>query len=179
MNVIFTRVAFVAFVSFCSSSHSYAGPGVVTFALRPRRTQRVWSGGTLGSPAVPVHLLSAGLRSPGVLHRVLAADPPSARPPSLRSTSPVCCCRREWPAGWHLSVWMCVNANVVAESSVADECVMCLQGDPSCRRSALLKDDNLLEFYYDDVRTVYEMFQRGLKISGDGRSSCSSLLSWI
>ncbi|KAM4579142.1 long-chain-fatty-acid--CoA ligase 1 [Fundulus diaphanus] len=41
-------------------------------------------------------------------------------------------------------------------------------GDPSCRRSALLKDDNLLEFYYEDIRTVYEMFQRGLKISGDG-----------
>uniref|UniRef100_A0A3B5ME91 long-chain-fatty-acid--CoA ligase n=1 Tax=Xiphophorus couchianus TaxID=32473 RepID=A0A3B5ME91_9TELE len=41
-------------------------------------------------------------------------------------------------------------------------------GDPSCRRSALLKDDNLLEFYYDDIRTVYEMFQRGLRISGDG-----------
>uniref|UniRef100_A0A3B5MDS9 Arachidonate--CoA ligase n=1 Tax=Xiphophorus couchianus TaxID=32473 RepID=A0A3B5MDS9_9TELE len=40
--------------------------------------------------------------------------------------------------------------------------------DPSCRRSALLKDDNLLEFYYDDIRTVYEMFQRGLRISGDG-----------
>uniref|UniRef100_A0A3B5MCH0 Long-chain-fatty-acid--CoA ligase n=1 Tax=Xiphophorus couchianus TaxID=32473 RepID=A0A3B5MCH0_9TELE len=38
-------------------------------------------------------------------------------------------------------------------------------GDPSCRRSALLKDDNLLEFYYDDIRTVYEMFQRGLRIS--------------
>lgn len=46
---------------------------------------------------------------------------------------------------------------------------VCLQGDPSCRRSALIKDDTLLEFYHDDVRTVYEMFQRGLKVSGDER----------
>uniref|UniRef100_A0A4W6G7Y4 Arachidonate--CoA ligase n=1 Tax=Lates calcarifer TaxID=8187 RepID=A0A4W6G7Y4_LATCA len=38
----------------------------------------------------------------------------------------------------------------------------------SCRRSALLKDDSLLEFYYDDTRTAYDMFQRGLKISGNG-----------
>uniref|UniRef100_A0A1A8S358 Long-chain-fatty-acid--CoA ligase n=1 Tax=Nothobranchius rachovii TaxID=451742 RepID=A0A1A8S358_9TELE len=41
-------------------------------------------------------------------------------------------------------------------------------GDPSCRRSALLKDDTLLEFCYDEVKTVYTMFHRGLKISGNG-----------
>uniref|UniRef100_A0A8D0A1R1 Arachidonate--CoA ligase n=1 Tax=Sander lucioperca TaxID=283035 RepID=A0A8D0A1R1_SANLU len=29
-----------------------------------------------------------------------------------------------------------------------------VNGDPSCRRSALLKDDTLLEFYYDDTRTL-------------------------
>uniref|UniRef100_A0A8C1SG04 Long-chain-fatty-acid--CoA ligase n=1 Tax=Cyprinus carpio TaxID=7962 RepID=A0A8C1SG04_CYPCA len=38
----------------------------------------------------------------------------------------------------------------------------------SCRRSALLKDDNLLEFYYEDTKTVYDMFQRGLQIAGNG-----------
>uniref|UniRef100_A0A671VLI1 Arachidonate--CoA ligase n=1 Tax=Sparus aurata TaxID=8175 RepID=A0A671VLI1_SPAAU len=42
-----------------------------------------------------------------------------------------------------------------------------VDGDPSCRRSALLKDDSLLEFYYDDTRTFYDMFQRGLRIAGD------------
>uniref|UniRef100_A0A668AJC1 Arachidonate--CoA ligase n=1 Tax=Myripristis murdjan TaxID=586833 RepID=A0A668AJC1_9TELE len=36
-----------------------------------------------------------------------------------------------------------------------------VEGEPNCRRSALLKDDSLLEFYYDDTRTVYDMFQRG------------------
>uniref|UniRef100_A0A673IZB9 Long-chain-fatty-acid--CoA ligase n=1 Tax=Sinocyclocheilus rhinocerous TaxID=307959 RepID=A0A673IZB9_9TELE len=41
-------------------------------------------------------------------------------------------------------------------------------GDQSCRRSALLKDDNLLEFYYEDAKTVYDMFQRGLRIAGNG-----------
>ncbi|KAG7281283.1 hypothetical protein CRUP_030966 [Coryphaenoides rupestris] len=41
-------------------------------------------------------------------------------------------------------------------------------GDLSCRRSALLKDDTLLDFYYEDTKTAYEMFQRGLRISGSG-----------
>ncbi|KAM9394012.1 long-chain-fatty-acid--CoA ligase 1 [Pholidichthys leucotaenia] len=43
-----------------------------------------------------------------------------------------------------------------------------VNADPSCRRSAILKDDCLLDFYYEDTRTVYDMFQRGLKITGDG-----------
>ncbi|XP_041855101.1 long-chain-fatty-acid--CoA ligase 1 [Melanotaenia boesemani] len=43
-----------------------------------------------------------------------------------------------------------------------------INGDPNCRRSALLKDENLLEFYYDDIRTAYDMFQRGVKITGNG-----------
>ncbi|XP_034004451.1 long-chain-fatty-acid--CoA ligase 1 [Trematomus bernacchii] len=43
-----------------------------------------------------------------------------------------------------------------------------INGDPSCRRSALLKDDTLLEFYYDDTRTAFDMFQRGVRIAGDG-----------
>uniref|UniRef100_A0A8C2KZ96 Arachidonate--CoA ligase n=1 Tax=Cyprinus carpio TaxID=7962 RepID=A0A8C2KZ96_CYPCA len=43
-----------------------------------------------------------------------------------------------------------------------------VQGDQSCRRSALLTDDNLLEFYYEDTKTVYDMFQRGLQIAGNG-----------
>ncbi|KAK1154068.1 long-chain-fatty-acid--CoA ligase 1 [Acipenser oxyrinchus oxyrinchus] len=43
-----------------------------------------------------------------------------------------------------------------------------VQGDPSCRRSALLKDETLLDFYYKDTKTAYEMFQRGLRISGEG-----------
>uniref|UniRef100_A0A4W5RBJ8 Arachidonate--CoA ligase n=1 Tax=Hucho hucho TaxID=62062 RepID=A0A4W5RBJ8_9TELE len=43
-----------------------------------------------------------------------------------------------------------------------------LQGEPNWRRSALLKDDALLEFYYDDTRTAYDMFQRGLRVAGNG-----------
>lgn len=54
---------------------------------------------------------------------------------------------------------------IAAGLSVTGWCL--LQGDPSCRRSAILKDDTLLEFYYDDTRTAYDMFQRGLMISGD------------
>uniref|UniRef100_A0A672J565 Arachidonate--CoA ligase n=1 Tax=Salarias fasciatus TaxID=181472 RepID=A0A672J565_SALFA len=43
-----------------------------------------------------------------------------------------------------------------------------IRGDPVCRRSALNKSDCLLYFYYDDIRTAFAMFQRGLKIAGDG-----------
>uniref|UniRef100_A0A8C9WBA5 Arachidonate--CoA ligase n=1 Tax=Scleropages formosus TaxID=113540 RepID=A0A8C9WBA5_SCLFO len=41
-----------------------------------------------------------------------------------------------------------------------------VQGDPSCRRSALLNDETLLDFYYEDTRTAYDMFQRGLRVAG-------------
>lgn len=47
--------------------------------------------------------------------------------------------------------------------------LVCVQEDSSCRRSALLKDDSLLEFYYKDTRTYYDMFQRGLSITGSER----------
>uniref|UniRef100_A0A672S6S6 Arachidonate--CoA ligase n=1 Tax=Sinocyclocheilus grahami TaxID=75366 RepID=A0A672S6S6_SINGR len=47
-----------------------------------------------------------------------------------------------------------------------------VQGDQSCRRSALLTDDNLLEFYYEDTKTVYDMFQRGLRIAGLCNGPC-------
>ncbi|KAI1887196.1 hypothetical protein AGOR_G00203660 [Albula goreensis] len=36
------------------------------------------------------------------------------------------------------------------------------------RKSALMKDDNLMSFYYEDARTLYEVFQRGLHTSGNG-----------
>lgn len=74
------------------------------------------------------------------------------------------------------SVAVDVSASLVhlrpEQRSSSQECaevfdtVVLLQGDPSCRRSALLKDDSLLEFYYDDTRTFYDMFQRGLRIAG-------------
>ncbi|MBN3281942.1 ACSL5 ligase, partial [Polyodon spathula] len=36
------------------------------------------------------------------------------------------------------------------------------------RRSALLRNDTLMSYYYDDARTLYDGFQRGLQVSGDG-----------
>ncbi|MEQ2193363.1 hypothetical protein XENOCAPTIV_017543 [Xenoophorus captivus] len=64
--------------------------------------------------------------------------------------------------------WLLTRPRPVRPSCDLQAQSVAVDGDPSCRRSALLKDDNLLEFYYDDIRTVYEMFQRGLKISGNG-----------
>ncbi|XP_043568665.1 long-chain-fatty-acid--CoA ligase 5 [Chiloscyllium plagiosum] len=36
------------------------------------------------------------------------------------------------------------------------------------RRCALLKDDNVISYFYDDAKTLYEAFQRGLHVSDDG-----------
>lgn len=30
-----------------------------------------------------------------------------------------------------------------------------------------MEDDNLISYYYDDAKTLYEVFQRGLQVSGD------------
>uniref|UniRef100_A0A8C1I845 Long-chain-fatty-acid--CoA ligase n=1 Tax=Cyprinus carpio TaxID=7962 RepID=A0A8C1I845_CYPCA len=36
------------------------------------------------------------------------------------------------------------------------------------RKTALLKDDNLISYLYEDAKTLYEVFQRGLRVSGNG-----------
>lgn len=36
------------------------------------------------------------------------------------------------------------------------------------RKSALMQNDNLMSYYYEDARTLYEVFQRGLHASGNG-----------
>uniref|UniRef100_A0A8C5PZB9 Long-chain-fatty-acid--CoA ligase n=1 Tax=Leptobrachium leishanense TaxID=445787 RepID=A0A8C5PZB9_9ANUR len=36
------------------------------------------------------------------------------------------------------------------------------------RRCALLKDDELMAHYYEDAKTLYEVFMRGLRVSGNG-----------
>ncbi|NXW03171.1 ACSL5 ligase, partial [Fregetta grallaria] len=36
------------------------------------------------------------------------------------------------------------------------------------RRSALLTDNNLVSYYFEDGKTLYEVFQRGLDVSGNG-----------
>lgn len=41
-------------------------------------------------------------------------------------------------------------------------------GSGGARRSALMDSDEPLDYYFDDVRTVYEGFQRGIQVSNDG-----------
>ncbi|CAL9699459.1 unnamed protein product [Knipowitschia caucasica] len=36
------------------------------------------------------------------------------------------------------------------------------------RKSALLENNNLMSCYYEDAKTIYEVFQRGLRVSGNG-----------
>ncbi|KFQ40046.1 Long-chain-fatty-acid--CoA ligase 1 [Mesitornis unicolor] len=43
-----------------------------------------------------------------------------------------------------------------------------VEGGEHARRSSLLNSDELLTYYYDDVRTVYEIFQRGVQVSSNG-----------
>ncbi|XP_016066774.1 PREDICTED: long-chain-fatty-acid--CoA ligase 1 isoform X1 [Miniopterus natalensis] len=41
-------------------------------------------------------------------------------------------------------------------------------GSDGARRSTLLDSDEPLEYFYDDVRTLYEGFQRGIQVSNNG-----------
>ncbi|KFV00558.1 Long-chain-fatty-acid--CoA ligase 1 [Pterocles gutturalis] len=43
-----------------------------------------------------------------------------------------------------------------------------VEGGEHARRSSLLNSDELLIYYYDDVRTVYDLFQRGVQVSNNG-----------
>ncbi|NXJ07854.1 ACSL1 ligase, partial [Odontophorus gujanensis] len=43
-----------------------------------------------------------------------------------------------------------------------------VEGEENARRSSLLNSDELITCYYDDVRTVYDIFQRGLHVSNNG-----------
>ncbi|NWU64289.1 ACSL1 ligase, partial [Pterocles burchelli] len=43
-----------------------------------------------------------------------------------------------------------------------------VEGGEHARRSSLLNSDELLIYYYDDVRTVYDIFQRGVQVSNNG-----------
>ncbi|NXQ29394.1 ACSL1 ligase, partial [Alaudala cheleensis] len=43
-----------------------------------------------------------------------------------------------------------------------------VEGGEHARRSSLLSSNELLSYYYDDVRTVYDIFQRGLQVSNNG-----------
>ncbi|XP_006008492.1 long-chain-fatty-acid--CoA ligase 1a [Latimeria chalumnae] len=43
-----------------------------------------------------------------------------------------------------------------------------IEGSNGARRSALLETDQPLSFVYEDAQTMYELFQRGLRVSGNG-----------
>ncbi|XP_075053088.1 long-chain-fatty-acid--CoA ligase 1 isoform X1 [Mixophyes fleayi] len=43
-----------------------------------------------------------------------------------------------------------------------------VKGQDGARRSTLLDSDEILIYYYDDVRTVYDVFQRGCRVSNNG-----------
>ncbi|NWW92432.1 ACSL1 ligase, partial [Rhynochetos jubatus] len=43
-----------------------------------------------------------------------------------------------------------------------------IEGNEHARRSSLLTSDEPLIYYYDDVRTAYDIFQRGVQVSNNG-----------
>ena len=46
-------------------------------------------------------------------------------------------------------------------------CVCVVQGGERARKSPFQKTDNLMEFFYDDAKTLYQIFQRGKRESGE------------
>ncbi|CAJ0936480.1 unnamed protein product [Ranitomeya imitator] len=55
--------------------------------------------------------------------------------------------------------------------SVNDCLLDSCKGQEPARRSTLLDSDEIVSYYYDDCRTVYEVFQRGLRVSISQRGS--------
>lgn len=50
------------------------------------------------------------------------------------------------------------------------------QGSDGARRSTLLDSDEPLVYFYDDVRTLYEGFQRGIQVSSKHRPESVQLV---
>uniref|UniRef100_A0AAY4B2T5 Long-chain-fatty-acid--CoA ligase n=1 Tax=Denticeps clupeoides TaxID=299321 RepID=A0AAY4B2T5_9TELE len=69
-----------------------------------------------------------------------------------------------------MAYWLVTRPRPIAPPCDLQAQSIPVQGDPSCRRSALLKDETLLEFYHEDTRTIYDMFQRGRRIAGKSES---------
>eukprot|EP00069_Balaena_mysticetus_P011867 bmy_00315T0 len=53
-------------------------------------------------------------------------------------------------------------------ADVPSVCLSFPQGSDGARRSVLLDGDEPLVYFYDDVRTLYEGFQRGIQLSNNG-----------
>lgn len=166
-------------ISLCSPCR-YAFPGLATVTSLLCWTQKKRLGGQSASVAVPavavllgaVAVLLARFRSRGLSGCILPGDAPSPHASSLRPAGPVCACGcKRIPAA--------ACAEVERKRPTALMLLVCVQGDPSCRRSALLKDDSLLEFYYEDTRTYYDMFQRGLRIAGREKRPHSPRIQFV
>lgn len=164
---------------FLFSPCRYAFPGLVTVTSHLCWTQKNRLGGQSKSLAVPavvvllrtVAVLLARFRSRGLSRCILSGDAPSPHASSLRSPGPVCACEcKRIPAAAAEMEWKHPTALML---------LVCVQGDPSCRRSALLKDDSLLEFYYKDTRTYYDMFQRGLSVTGREKRPHSPRIQFV
>lgn len=63
---------------------------------------------------------------------------------------------KQIPIPIFLIAFQCVFPYVIALPRIQD----------GARKSALQEDDNLMSYFHDDARTLYEVFQRGLQVSG-------------
>ncbi|XP_057552193.1 long-chain-fatty-acid--CoA ligase 1 isoform X3 [Hippopotamus amphibius kiboko] len=54
-----------------------------------------------------------------------------------------------------------------SQPCISEACAY-LQGSDGARRSVLLDSDEPLVYFYDDVRTLYDGFQRGMQVSNNG-----------
>uniref|UniRef100_A0A8C6UZ57 Long-chain-fatty-acid--CoA ligase n=1 Tax=Neogobius melanostomus TaxID=47308 RepID=A0A8C6UZ57_9GOBI len=67
-----------------------------------------------------------------------------------------------------IAYWLMTRPRPMRPSVDLQAQSVAVDGDPCCRRSALLPDNKLQDFYYEDSKTAYAIFQRGIKVSGGG-----------
>lgn len=135
------------------------------------------------------HLLFSPLPTPAIISLFAVAAATlfylNTRPSPLRAPADLKCqslgikVKSVWGGGNKMTASRCMHVTVpygiqwwqVNYWSVDPQSAyVCLQD--GARKTALLEDNNnLLSYYYENAKTIYEVFQRGLKVSGDSLPS--------
>ena len=62
---------------------------------------------------------------------------------------------------------MNAQTNVSVAASVDFKCKSLLLQDGARKAALLEENNNLMSYFFNDAKTLYEVFQRGLRISGN------------
>ena len=62
---------------------------------------------------------------------------------------------------------LCSNTTPITSNIIIDMIIYLINVQDGVRMSYLCKDGELMEYLFEDTRTLYDVFQRGKRISGN------------